>query len=127
MDATGAYHRQMTREFRQASPSLHVVTPLMRLQDPDYTRIILVTCPRSRQFRRPRRCRKTCSAQASAICLGRQQIDRGHWHHDPLLQSRLQGEIAQMTRIRAGLSERCHIVPWLPEQPVGVAGLEQLL
>ena len=44
MDATGAYHRQMTREFA-GTASARVVTPLMRLQDPDYTRIVLVTLP----------------------------------------------------------------------------------
>lgn len=128
MDATGAYHRQMTREFEQASPSLHVVTPLMRLQDPDYTRIILVTLPEITPV---------SQAQALQEDLQRAGIQPYAWvinksiaatgTTDPLLQSRLQGEMAQMTRIRAGLSERCHIVPWLPEQPVGVAGLEQLL
>jgi small redox-active disulfide protein 2 len=44
MDATGAYHRQMTREFEGHGPS-HIVTPLMRLQDAAYTKIILVTLP----------------------------------------------------------------------------------
>jgi arsenite-transporting ATPase len=44
MDATGAYHRQMTREF-ESSAAARVVTPLMRLQDPAYTRIVLVTLP----------------------------------------------------------------------------------
>ena len=34
MDATGAYHRQMTREFEGHGAS-RVVTPLMRLQDAD--------------------------------------------------------------------------------------------
>ncbi len=32
MDATGAYHRQMMREF-EGHGAAHVVTPLMRLQD----------------------------------------------------------------------------------------------
>ena len=43
MDATGAYHRQMTRQFEHGSA--HIVTPLMRLQDAAYTEIILVTLP----------------------------------------------------------------------------------
>ncbi len=37
MDATGAYHRQMMREF-EGHGSARVVTPLMRLQDAAYTR-----------------------------------------------------------------------------------------
>ena len=44
MDATGAYHRQMMREFEGARRA-RVVTPLMRLQDAAYTKIILVTLP----------------------------------------------------------------------------------
>ena len=44
MDATGAHHRQMTREFEGHGPS-HIVTPLMRLQDAACTKIILVTLP----------------------------------------------------------------------------------
>lgn len=38
----GGYHRQMTREF-QGKFAAHLVSPLMRPQDPNYTRIILVT------------------------------------------------------------------------------------
>jgi arsenite-transporting ATPase len=44
MDATGAYHRQMLREYGDANPG-RLVTPLMRLQDPDHTKIVLVTLP----------------------------------------------------------------------------------
>ena len=44
MDATGAYHRQMMREF-EGHGAGRIVTPLMRLQDPAYTKIILVTLP----------------------------------------------------------------------------------
>ena len=38
MDATGAYHRQMTQQYEtradgSAASGLHIVTPLMRLQD----------------------------------------------------------------------------------------------
>jgi arsenite-transporting ATPase len=42
MDATGAYHRQMMREYVDKAG---VITPLMRLQDPQHTKIILVTLP----------------------------------------------------------------------------------
>ncbi|MDP9145041.1 MAG: TRC40/GET3/ArsA family transport-energizing ATPase, partial [Actinomycetota bacterium] len=40
IDATGAYHRQMTRAF-EGRDEVHVVTPLMKLQDASYTRVIL--------------------------------------------------------------------------------------
>ncbi|MDP3168821.1 MAG: arsenical pump-driving ATPase, partial [Polaromonas sp.] len=44
MDATGAYHRQMIREY-EGHGAARVVTPLMRLQDAAYTKIILVALP----------------------------------------------------------------------------------
>ena len=42
MDATGAYHRQVLRDFSDGAGA-RMVTPLMRLQNPEYSRIILVT------------------------------------------------------------------------------------
>lgn len=44
LDATGAYHRQMTRVLDTGAIG-RVTTPLMRLQDANYTRVILVTLP----------------------------------------------------------------------------------
>jgi arsenite-transporting ATPase len=40
LDATGAYHREVTRQIRVG---LHVTTPLMQLQDPQQTKVIIVT------------------------------------------------------------------------------------
>jgi len=127
MDATGAYHRQMTREFEGKSTA-HVVTPLMRLQDPDYTRIILVTLPET-----------TPVSQAAALQddLRRARIEPYAWvvnksiaathTQDPVLRARLQGERRQLARIADGLATRTFAIPWAARPPVGVAGLEQLL
>ncbi len=41
MDATGAYHRQMTRQTDSYPTTGRIITPLMRLQDPAYTRVLL--------------------------------------------------------------------------------------
>ena len=127
MDATGAYHRQMTREF-EARSAMHVITPLMRLQDPDYTRIILVTLPEVTPV---------SQAQALQDDLRRAQIEPFAWvvnksilaagTHDPLLKARLNGERAQMDRINRGLSQRCYVVPWLINAPVGIEGLKNVL
>ncbi len=127
MDATGAYHRQMTREF-EGKASVHVVTPLMRLQDASYTRIILVTLPEV-----------TPVSQAAALQddLRRAKIEPYAWvvnksilaagTRDPLLQARLEGERRQMTRLKDGLAQRVFAVPWVPQAPVGLAGLTRLL
>jgi len=125
MDATGAYHRQMTREFEG---SVHVVTPLMRLQDASYTRIILVTLPEV-----------TPVSQAAALQedLRRAKIEPYAWvvnksivaagTHDPLLQARMAGERLQMARIAGGLAQRTFAVPWVANAPVGLTALSALL
>lgn len=127
MDATGAYHRQMTREF-EASAAARVVTPLMRLQDPDYTRIVLVTLPEV-----------TPVSEASGLQddLRRARIEPFAWvvnrslaasgTRDPVLAARLAGEAAQLARVTGELAKRTCVVPWVPEPPVGVAALRRLV
>lgn len=127
MDATGAYHRQMVREFEGTSGS-HIVTPMMRLQDGSYTRIVLVTLPES-----------TPVSQAAALQddLRRAHIEPAAWvlnrsllasgTIDPLLAGRLAGERRQMARIAEGLSSRMTcVVPWQAVSPVGVEALAAL-
>ncbi|MES2090691.1 MAG: ArsA-related P-loop ATPase, partial [Pseudomonadota bacterium] len=127
MDATGAYHRQMTREF-EGKASVHVVTPLMRLQDATYTRIILVTLPEV-----------TPVSQAAALQddLRRANIEPYAWvvnksilaagTQDPLLKARLDGERQQMARLSGRLAKRTFAVPWMPHAPVGLSALNTLL
>jgi arsenite-transporting ATPase len=126
MDATGAYHRQMLREYGDANPG-RLVTPLMRLQDPDHTKIVLVTLPEI-----------TPVSQAAALQddLRRAKIEPFAWvinksmaaagTHDPLLAARLAGEEKQMARIAHGLSQHSYVVPWMAERPVGLAALGAL-
>ncbi len=127
MDATGAYHRQMMREF-EGPAQARVVTPLMRLQDASYTRVILVTLPEV-----------TPVSQAAALQedLRRARIEPYAWvlnksvlaagTHDPLLAARLAGERRQIDRMGAGLAERLYAVPWLTVPPVGRTELSRLV
>jgi len=127
MDATGAYHRQMTREF-EGHGAARIVTPLMRLQDGAYTKIILVTLPEV-----------TPVSQAAALQedLRRAHIEPYAWvlnrsvlaagTHDPLLQARLAGERRQVERLSAGLAERLFALPWLTVPPVGLGALSKLV
>lgn len=124
MDATGAYHRQMTREFEGSANAKHIITPLMRLQDADMTRVIIVTLPEV-----------TPVSQAVALQddLRRARIEPWAWvinkslsvtgTVDPLLKARLEGERRQLDRIANGLAQRTFVLPWLPESPVGVDAL----
>jgi len=127
MDATGAYHRQMVAEYGGRS-SAHIVTPLMRLQDPAYTQIILVTLPEA-----------TPVSQAAALQddLRRANIEPYAWvlnksvlaagTRDPLLVARLASERKQMARMHAGMAKRLFTIPWLARAPVGVVELSKLV
>jgi arsenite-transporting ATPase len=126
MDATGAYHRQMTREF-EGQLNTRIVTPLMRLQDAAYTRVILVTLPEV-----------TPVSQAAALQedLRRAHIEPYAWvlnksvlaagTRDPLLRARLSGERRQLDRMASGLARRMFTVPWLAVPPIGLAELSKL-
>ncbi|KLN53586.1 arsenical pump-driving ATPase [Variovorax paradoxus] len=127
MDATGAYHRQMVREF-EGQGSMRIVTPLMRLQDAAYTRIILVTLPEI-----------TPISQAAALQedLRRAGIEPYAWvlnksvlaagTHDPLLATRLAGERRQMQRMSNGLAKRIFTLAWLIRPPIGFTELSGLV
>lgn len=127
MDATGAYHRQISREF-EGHGGARIVTPLMRLQDAAYTKIILVTLPEV-----------TPVSQAAALQddLRRARIEPYAWvlnksvlaagTHDPLLQARLAGERRQIERMSAGLAQRLYALPWLAVPPVGLGELSKLV
>ena len=127
MDATGAYHRQMMREF-EGQASNRLITPLMRLQDPDYTKIILVTLPETTPV---------SQAQALQEDLRRAKIEPFAWvinksvlaagTQDPLLSARLQGERAQMERVANGLSKKTYLVPWRASAPIGLTELSGLV
>ncbi len=126
MDATGAYHRQMTREL-EGQGAARVVTPLMRLQDAAYTRIILVTLPEV-----------TPVSQAAALQedLRRAGIEPYAWvlnqsvlgagTRDPLLRARMAGERRQIERLNAGLARRLYALPWRAVPPVGLGELSKL-
>lgn len=127
MDATGAYHRQTLRDF-EGHGSGRVTTPLMRLQDAAYTKVILVTLPEV-----------TPVSQAAALQddLRRAGIEPFAWvinksvlaagTHDPLLAARLAGERQQMQRMADGLAKRRFIVPWLIRPPIGFVELSKLV
>jgi arsenite-transporting ATPase len=127
MDATGAYHRQMQREFK-GHGNTRIVTPLMRLQDADYTRIVLVTLPEVAPV-----------SQAAALQedLRRAHIEPYAWvinksvlaagTHDRLLAARLAGERQQIERIGAGLAQRVFTLPWLVRAPIGFEALSALV
>jgi arsenite-transporting ATPase len=127
MDATGAYHRQMMREF-EGHGAGRIVTPLMRLQDPAYTKIILVTLPEVTPVTQAAALQadlRRASIEPYAWVLNKSVLAAGT--RDPLLAARLAGERKQLERISAGLAKRIFTVPWLILPPIGFAELSKLV
>ncbi len=131
MDATGAYHRQMTQQYQGSAGGAmakHIITPLMRLQDADMTHVVIVTLPEV-----------TPVSQAAALQADLRRAHIEPWAcvinksvaatgtSDPLLQARLAGEQKQCERIAQGLAQRTFVLPWLTEPPVGVEALGGLV
>ncbi|VTZ65933.1 arsenical pump-driving ATPase [Sinorhizobium medicae] len=126
LDATGAYHRQMTRQMETAAPG-RIVTPLMRLQDPDYTRVILVSLPETTPVSEAAMLQEDLRRAKIEPCgwvVNRTMLASGT--QDPLLQSRLAGEQVQIDRIRCNLAKRVYILPFQAVPPVGIDALKRL-
>jgi arsenite-transporting ATPase len=125
LDATGAYHREVMRSAASAPGTLH--TPLSRLRDPAYTRILLVTLAETTPV--------TEAAQLQAD-LRRAEIEPFAWvinaslvaagPTDPVLVERAAAEIEQIERVRSGLATRLAIVPWMAEELRGAEALRRL-
>jgi arsenite-transporting ATPase len=126
LDATGAYHRDVLRGLDARSRE-RSTTPLMRLQDPAYTKVILVALPET-----------TPVSEAAALQgdLRRAGIEPYAWVidqslgaagvRDPLLVSRVRVERAQLERVRGTLASRVFVVPFQLEEPRGVERLRAL-
>jgi arsenite/tail-anchored protein-transporting ATPase len=125
MDATGSYHRDITRHLDEAHRS-RVTTPLMRLQDPDYTKVIIVALPETTPV---------LEAQGLVADLGRAGITPWAWvvnaslaaarPSSPFLVARAEREVPLLARVRA-VAPRMAVVPMRVEEPVGVEQLSDL-
>lgn len=126
LDATGAYHREMLRNAADAGVKLQ--TPLMRLRDPDYTRVLLVTLAETTPVL------EAAELQAD---LRRAGIEPFAWvvnaslaaagPRDPVLAARAAAELEQIACVETTLAARVAVVPWLAEEPRGVDRLRQIL
>jgi arsenite-transporting ATPase len=126
MDATGAYHRQMTKNMPIQSHG-RITTPLMRLQDPAYARIILVTLPETTPVSEAAELQqdlRRANIEPHAWVVNRSLL--GTSTNDPVLRARMLGEQDQIARIRNGLAKQLYLVPWQEEPPIGIPALSAM-
>jgi arsenite-transporting ATPase len=126
LDATGAYHRQMTRHLAPDAPG-KVTTPLMRLQDPDYTRVILVALPETTPVSEAAALQedlRRARIEPYAWVINRAMAASGTQH--PLLLRRIAGEARQIARVKEGLARRVYLLPFSPAALVGIDALGKM-
>lgn len=124
LDATGSYHREIARQMGE---NTNFTTPLMRLQNPAETKVLLVTLAETT----PR-----LEAAGLQADLERAGIHPWAWvinnslaaahPTSPLLQRRAAAEAAELDTIIADHADRYAVVPMLPSEPVGTVALSAL-
>ncbi|HEU4844601.1 MAG TPA: ArsA-related P-loop ATPase, partial [Burkholderiaceae bacterium] len=125
LDATGAYHREVARQM--ADSHMHFTTPMMQLQDPAQTKVIIVTLAETTPV---------LEAAGLQADLRRAGIEPWAWiinnslyaadPRAPLLRRRALNEQAHIAAVAGEHAQRYAVVPLLAQDPVGVARLEQL-
>ena len=124
LDAAGSYHREIARQMGAANMAYS--TPLMRLQDPAQTKIIIVTLAET-----------TPVLEAAAL---QDDLERAGIHpwawvvnnsiaaahpESAFLRTRARNEVPQIARVRT-MADRVAVVPLLSEEPVGASRLSAL-
>ena len=125
LDATGAYHREVARQM--ADSSLHFTTPMMQLQDPKQTKVMIVT------LAEPTPVLEAANLQAD---LRRAGIEPWAWvintsvaaaaAKSPLLRRRAANELREISTVASRYARRYAVVPLMKDEPVGVQRLLRL-
>lgn len=122
LDATGAYHRDIVRQM--GDKGTHVTTPMMQLQDPERTKMLLVTLAETTPVLEARDLQED---------LRRAGIEPWAWVvnnsiavADPesgLLRERARAERPQIRAVAEEHARRYAVVPLLRDEPVGAERL----
>jgi arsenite-transporting ATPase len=124
LDATGAYHREVTR---QMDSCVHYLTPMMQLQDTQQTKVLITTLAET-----------TPVLEAANLQddLRRAGIEPWAWvvnnsiaatqTNSPLLRQRANNELREIDAVAHQHAHRYAVVPLSIEEPVGIARLLEL-
>jgi arsenite-transporting ATPase len=125
LDATGAYHRDIVRQMGQTG--VHFTTPMMQLQDPQQTKVLIVTLAET-----------TPVLEAANLQedLRRAGIEPWAWiinnslaacaPASPLLRQRARNELGEIQAVATQHAKRYALVPLMKNEPVGVQRLLDL-
>ena len=125
LDATGAYHRDVVRQMGQSGT--HFTTPMMQLQDPRQTKVILVTLAETTPVL------EAANLQSD---LRRAGIEPWAWivnnsvaaalPGSALLRQRARNELREIKAVATQHARRYAVVPLMKDEPIGVQRLLEL-
>ncbi|MFP7353741.1 arsenical pump-driving ATPase [Klebsiella pasteurii] len=125
LDATGAYHREMLRQMGQTHD--YVMTPMMQLQDPEKTKVIIVTLAETTPV---------LEAENLQQDLRRAGIEPWAWvinsslaaakPSSPFLVTRASRELSLINDVTEQHAKRIALTPLQNEEPVGTALLAEM-
>ncbi|HJV73582.1 MAG TPA: arsenical pump-driving ATPase [Noviherbaspirillum sp.] len=126
LDAAEAYHREVLRTQGDVPESVKQLLP--RLRDADYTHMLIVTLPEATPVHEAERLQDDL-ARAGIHPYGWviNQSLHASGTRDPQLLERGSYELPYIRRVADDMATRCALIPWLPQAPVGVKGLEQIV
>ncbi|WP_189836688.1 arsenical pump-driving ATPase [Sulfuriferula sp. AH1] len=126
LDATGAYHREVTRQAGKSGMSF--TTPMMQLQDPKQTKVLVVTLAETTPV---------LEATHLQADLRRAGIEPWAWivnssvaaasAKSPLLRQRAANELREISAVANQHADRHAVVPLLKEEPIGAERLRALV
>ena len=125
LDATGAYHRDIARQLGKGA---HFSTPLLQLQDPRQTKVLIVTLAETTPVL------EAANLQAE---LRRAGIEPWAWVINsslaaaqvraPLLLQRARNELPEINAVTTLHASRYALIPLLKDEPIGVDRLLKLV
>ncbi len=117
LDSTGSYHREVLRNSDLNTDKLK--TPYMYLQDPDYSKLFIVTIPETTPI---------TEAVKLQDDLRRTGIEPYAWIanqsmavtdiKDPLLKQRAASERPLIDKIKVKHADKLYAIPWIADEPV---------
>ena len=117
LDTTGSYHKEVLRNTNVDADKLK--TPYMYLQDPEYSKLLIVTIPETTPITEAARLQED---------LRRSNIEPYAWIanqsmaatdiSDPLLKQRAAEEIPLLEKIEKKHAKKLYAIPWIAEDQV---------
>ncbi|HEY6896031.1 MAG TPA: arsenical pump-driving ATPase [Rhodocyclaceae bacterium] len=125
LDAAEAYHREVSRTQGEMPEAVRQLLP--RLRDRDYTHVLLVTLAEATPVHEAQRLQADLARAGitpHAWVINQSLAASGSAH--PALRQRGRCELALIAEVKEK-TERCALVPWLAQAPVGQEGLSQVV